>query len=71
MPIVHIDLIAGRTTEKKKAMIKRVCEVIHETIECPMEAIKIVVNDVDPSMLAPGNGITWDDIPDEDKKYKL
>jgi len=46
MPIVQISLIAGRTSEKKEQLIKRVTDAIAETLEIPKERVHIVLQDV-------------------------
>jgi len=46
MPIVQISLIAGRTSEKKEQLIRRVTDAIAETLEIPKERVHIVLQDV-------------------------
>lgn len=52
MPIVHIELLEGRTIEQKREMVKRVTEVLTETVNCPKEAVTIVISEMPKSHLA-------------------
>ncbi|HTY13201.1 MAG TPA: 2-hydroxymuconate tautomerase [Candidatus Omnitrophota bacterium] len=46
MPIVNIDLWAGRTAEIKEKLIKKVTETVCETVGCPSDAVIVVIRDV-------------------------
>lgn len=47
MPIVHVDMLKGRTLEQKRALAKKVTEAIVETANCPKEAVKIIINEME------------------------
>ena len=47
MPIVQIDMIKGRTVEQKKEMVTRVTEAISETVNCPKDAVSIIIRDME------------------------
>ena len=47
MPIVQIDMIKGRTVEQKKEMVKRVTEAISQTVNCPKDAVSIIIRDME------------------------
>ncbi len=46
MPFVQIDLLAGRSIEQKRALVKKVTEAISETAKCPVEAVSIIIRDL-------------------------
>jgi len=46
MPIVQIDLIPGRTPEKKEELIKNVTDAIVNTLQVPKDAVHIVLHEV-------------------------
>lgn len=46
MPIVQISLIAGRTPEKKEALIKNVTIAVADTLQIPTDRVHIVLNEV-------------------------
>ncbi len=46
MPIVQIDMIAGRTLEKKEQLIKKVTDAIVESLEVPADRVHIILHDI-------------------------
>lgn len=46
MPIVQIELLAGRTIEQKRAMVKEVTETLVRTVNCKPEAVKIIIREM-------------------------
>lgn len=48
MPIINIHMLEGRTKEQKRELIKRVTEVVVETLNSPPESVRIVINDMAP-----------------------
>ncbi len=52
MPIVTINMLAGRTLEQKRALVKKVTEALGETIDAPAEKVRIILNDMPHDMYA-------------------
>jgi 4-oxalocrotonate tautomerase len=46
MPFVQISLIQGRTREKKEELIKKLTDVIVETLQASKDRVRIVPNEV-------------------------
>jgi len=46
MPIVQIDMIAGRTPEKKEQLIKKVTEAMVDVLQIPADRVHIILHDV-------------------------
>ena len=46
MPVVHIDLIEGRSPEQLKALVKDVTDAIVKDTGAPAEHIHIVLNEM-------------------------
>ena len=46
MPIVNIDLWAGRDSKIKETLIKNITKTVCDTINCPPEAIIVVIRDI-------------------------
>lgn len=46
MPLVHIDLIEGRSPEQLKALVKDVTDAIVKDTGAPAEHIHIVLNEM-------------------------
>jgi 4-oxalocrotonate tautomerase len=46
MPLVEIHLLEGRTNEQKKAMLGAVTRAIQESIGCPIETVRIWIQEI-------------------------
>ena len=46
MPIATINLIEGRTDEKKEILIEKVTLAIHEALDSPIDTIRIILNEM-------------------------
>lgn len=46
MPLVEIHLLKGRTDEQKKAMLGAVTRAIHESIDCPIDTIRVWIEEI-------------------------
>jgi len=47
MPVVKIDLWKGREKETKKELIEKTTSVVADVIGCPIEAVQIIINEVE------------------------
>lgn len=47
MPIITINLLAGRTNEQKESLIHEVTEACHCALGAPREAVRIMLNEMD------------------------
>lgn len=46
MPIVQIELLEGRSTDQKRAMARKVTDVIATEMNCPAEAVRIIIREM-------------------------
>ncbi len=46
MPTVQIELLTGRTVEQKREMAAKVTEAIVTSLNCPKEAVSIIIRDM-------------------------
>ncbi|MGR3741758.1 2-hydroxymuconate tautomerase [Companilactobacillus sp. DQM5] len=46
MPIVHIDLVEGRSNEQLKKMVKDVTQAISDSVDVPTERVHIIINEM-------------------------
>jgi 4-oxalocrotonate tautomerase len=46
MPIVQIHMLAGRTTDQKRALADKVTKAICETANTTPEQVKIIISDM-------------------------
>lgn len=47
MPILEVSMLKGRTVEQKREMVQRVTQDIVETLNCPKEAVKIIIREME------------------------
>ena len=60
MPVVHVNLIKGRTKEQKAAMADEISETIHKHSGAPKEVVIVTFNDVDTDSWATGGKLFSD-----------
>jgi len=46
MPIATINILEGRSDEKKEKLIAMVTEAIHESIDAPYAGIRVILNEM-------------------------
>ncbi|MFH1710399.1 MAG: 2-hydroxymuconate tautomerase [bacterium] len=46
MPLVKIEMWAGRTPEQKEKIIQNVTKAVCDAVGCPKEAVWVVIEDV-------------------------
>jgi 4-oxalocrotonate tautomerase len=48
MPIVTIHLLEGRDKEKKRNLIKNVSQSVIDSLECPPESVRVILQEMSP-----------------------
>ncbi|WGS54371.1 4-oxalocrotonate tautomerase [Paraburkholderia sp. D15] len=46
MPVLHLEMLPGRTLEQKRAFVREVTRVTVETLACPPESLDVVITEV-------------------------
>lgn len=46
MPMIHVEMFAGRTVEQKKALVKALTEAFVSTAGSTPESVQIILKDV-------------------------
>ncbi|MDP5110602.1 MAG: tautomerase family protein [Rickettsiaceae bacterium] len=52
MPIINIDIMAGRTLDQKRKLVESVTKAVCESIGTSPEHVKIKLNDMEPESYA-------------------
>lgn len=60
MPVVQVEMFAGRTLEQKRAMVKEMTEAFVKTINCKAEDVKIIIRELSRENLAEGGSLFID-----------
>lgn len=55
MPIVQITIVEGREEENIQRCIQEVARTVSRSLECPIETIRVVVSEVQPTRFAVGD----------------
>ncbi len=61
MPIIQVEMLKGRTLEQKRAMVEKVTEAVAETANCPKDAVKIIIREMDSENFAQGGVLKCDE----------
>ncbi|MEA2001239.1 MAG: 2-hydroxymuconate tautomerase [Actinomycetota bacterium] len=69
MPLVHIDMLEGRSPEKVADMITTVSEAIATSLETNIGSVRIVVNEMQPHQYGVG-GKPWPVVAEERSKAR-
>lgn len=46
MPLIQINILEGRSPEKKEKLIKEVSHLVAETLESPIETVRVLINEM-------------------------
>lgn len=47
MPILQVEILKGRTMEQKREMVRKVTDAVTETLNCPKEAVRIIIREME------------------------
>ena len=47
MPILQVEILKGRTVEQKREMVRKVTDAVTETLNCPKEAVSIIIREME------------------------
>jgi 4-oxalocrotonate tautomerase len=50
MPFVRIDLVRGRDKALLMRLVEEVSQVVADTLDTPVERVRVLVNEVDPDL---------------------
>ncbi len=60
MPIIHVTLVQGRDEEKIQQFIRQVAQVASQTLDAPIQTVRVMVNEVPPTRFAVGDRLKSD-----------
>jgi len=69
VPIVHVDLMTGRSPETIETMIRAVSEAVSTSLDAPIGTVRVVVNEMEPHQYGVG-GRPWPEVVAEREAAK-
>ncbi len=60
MPIVQVEILEGRSVEQKRNMARDVTEAISTNLDCPKQAVTIIIREVKKEHLARAGDLAID-----------
>ena len=61
MPIIQVEMLKGRTLEQKRALVEKVTQAVVETANCPKEAVKIMIREMEYENYSQGGVLKCDE----------
>ncbi|MGD9568210.1 MAG: 2-hydroxymuconate tautomerase [Sedimentibacter sp.] len=61
MPIIQVEMLKGRTLEQKRAMAEKVTQAVVETANCPKEAVRIIIREMEFENFSQGGVLKCDE----------
>lgn len=61
MPYIQVTLAKGRTREAKQTLMAAITHAVHETIDAPLETVRVWVTEVDAEDMSIG-GVPLDEV---------
>lgn len=49
MPIVQVNMMAGRTDQQKEAMIRKVTDAVMDAVSAPEQNVTVLINEIPKS----------------------
>jgi 4-oxalocrotonate tautomerase len=47
MPFIQINILEGRSPEKKERLIREVSDLVSEVLEAPVESVRVMINEME------------------------
>jgi len=55
MPFIEITLVEGRSPEQLRSLISKVTRAVVESVDAPIESVRVVLREVPPTHFAAGD----------------
>jgi 4-oxalocrotonate tautomerase len=49
MPLIQVNVAAGRTDEQKRALLSAITEAVHTSIAAPLDSIRVWIAEFEPT----------------------
>ncbi|WP_066069728.1 tautomerase family protein [Neobacillus soli] len=48
MPFIQINILKGRSPEKKERLIREVSDLVSDVLESPVQNVRVMIHEVEP-----------------------
>ena len=48
MPFIQINILEGRSPEKKERLIREVTDLVSDVLDAPVESVRVMINEFQP-----------------------
>lgn len=48
MPLIQVNILKGRSPEKKERFIKEVTELASDVLDVPIQSVRVMINEMEP-----------------------
>ncbi|GGG71996.1 hypothetical protein GCM10011374_40930 [Kocuria dechangensis] len=63
MPIVTINMVAGRDRAMVQDCLREVAKTVSRTLDAPLSSVRVLVNEVDPELWSVGTTLKSEERP--------
>ena len=63
MPILNIHMMRGRDTDTKRELVKRLTDVVCETLGAPPDKVRVIISEMENEHYAVGGVLKLDSDP--------
>jgi len=46
VPLIQVNMLAGRSPEQKAALLRAITQAVHDSIDAPIESIRVWINEL-------------------------
>ncbi|KGM45459.1 4-oxalocrotonate tautomerase family protein [Neobacillus niacini] len=48
MPFIQVNILKGRSPEKKERLIREMTDLVSEVLDAPVQSVRVMINELDP-----------------------
>jgi 4-oxalocrotonate tautomerase len=48
MPFIQVNILKGRSLEKKERLIREMTDLVSEVLDAPVQSVRIMINELEP-----------------------
>lgn len=48
MPFIQVNILKGRSPEKKERLIREMTDLVSDVLEAPVQSVRVMINEIEP-----------------------